>query len=75
MTLKNIKKELKNRITDNKSLMGMVTLFFLLKGWDLMMIKESVFSFSLGITIFGLGFFNAIPTVLKVIDGKGIKGW
>ena len=73
MMLKNLKNSLKRRVLENKGLMGIITLVFLLKGWDLMMMKVSLFHFSLGFTIFGLGFFSVLPIVVKLITGKEYK--
>ena len=67
------KKALKSRITDNGGLMGMITLLLLVRGWEHMMEKDGLWLW--GLIIFSIGFFNAIPIVLKLIDGKGIKGW
>lgn len=73
MMLKNLKNSLKRRVLENKGLMGIITLVFLLKGWDLMMMKTSFIQFTLGFTIFGLGFFSILPIIVKLITGKEYK--
>tara|TARA_Y100000389_G_C17047783_1_gene311239 strand:+ start:204 stop:422 length:219 start_codon:yes stop_codon:yes gene_type:complete len=72
MKLKNLKKALKSRIIDNEGLMGMITLFLLIKGWELMNTKEEL-TWLWGLMMFSFGFFNAVPTAVKLIDGKGLK--
>lgn len=71
MKLKNLRKALKSRIIDNEGLMGMLTLWLLLEGWNAMMVKEGFWL--LGLIIFSAAFFNCIPYAVKLIDGKGIK--
>ena len=71
MKLKNLRKALRKRILDNEGLMGMITLFLLVRGWDHMMEKEGLWFW--GLVIFSIGFFNSIPIALKLIDGKGLK--
>ena len=71
MKLKNLRKALKSRITDNEGLQGMITLFLLVKGWEHMMEKDGLWFW--GLIIFSVGFFSCIPIALKLIDGKGLK--
>jgi len=69
MKLKNLRKALRKRILDNEGLMGMISLFLLVRGWDHMMEKDGLWFW--GLVIFSIGFFNSIPISLKLIDGKG----
>lgn len=71
MKLKNLKSSLRKRVLDNEGLMGMITLFLLVRGWTHMMDKEGFWLW--GLVIFSIGFFGCIPIALKLIDGKGIK--
>jgi hypothetical protein len=71
MKLKNLRKALRKRISDNEGLMGMLTLWLLLEGWNAMMEKDG--SWLWGLIIFSAAFFNCIPYAVKLIDGKGIK--
>ena len=73
MMLKNLKNSLRRRVLENKGLMGIITFAFLLKGWDLMMAKASLFYFSLGFAMFGLGFFSIMPIIVRLITGKEYK--
>ena len=70
MKLNNLKKFLRKRTLENEGLMGMITLWFLLSGWNYMNEKDFWFW---GLIIFSIGFFNCIPYALKLIDGKGFK--
>ena len=71
MKLKNLRKALRKRTLENEGLMGMITLWLLLRGWHHMMEKDGLWFW--GLVIFSIGFFNCIPYALKLIDGKGIK--
>lgn len=71
MKLKNLKSSLRKRVLDNEGLMGMITLFLLVRGWTHMMDKEGFWLW--GLIMFTIGFFNSIPIALKLIDGKGLK--
>ena len=71
MKLKNLRKALRKRISDNEGLMGMLTLWLLLEGWNAMNEKDGAWLW--GLIIFSAAFFNCIPYAVKLIDGKGIK--
>tara|TARA_Y100000361_G_C11159854_1_gene346516 strand:+ start:2718 stop:2942 length:225 start_codon:yes stop_codon:yes gene_type:complete len=66
------KKGYHKRITSNKILIGIITLFLLQTGWEHMIEKEHALQFTWGLVLFSIGFLNAIPCVLKLIDGKGL---
>ena len=66
MKLNNLKNSLRKRILENKGLMGMVTLFLLMRGWHHMLEKDGLWFF--GLIIFSIGFFNCIPIVLQIIE-------
>jgi hypothetical protein len=72
MKSKNLKRALRKRLTENRGLMGMLTLWCLLEGWKYMNEKDGMWLF--GLLLFSAGFFSCIPIALKLIDGKGIKG-
>jgi len=71
MKLKKLRQALRSRILENEGLMGMISLFLLVRGWNHMMEKDGFWFW--GLIIFTIGFFNSIPIALKLIDGKGLK--
>ena len=71
MKLKKLRQALRSRILENEGLMGMISLFLLVRGWNHMLEKDGLWFW--GLVIFSIGFFNSIPIALKLIDGKGLK--
>jgi hypothetical protein len=71
--MKKVKEFLRPRITDNDGLMGFIACWLLIDGWNIMLEKTSGWSYSFGLIIFAIGFFNVIPCVVKLINGKGLK--